>query len=384
MSLLAITGAVLLALVFLVVLVKGIRTVDQATVAVVTRFGKYRKLLQPGLNVINPFTSKITRVVPIQNQTATLTFAAITQDQAAVHFTSTIIFTVKDHSEATVLLVAFRFIDDVSFQTAMTSAVEASVREYVAGKKQSEILGLRQDIVDHAKSTLDEQLASWGYLLVDLTVNDISFDPEVMASMSRVVSAKNAQTAAEYEGQALLITRTKQAEAEGRALVIAAENEAEAARLRGEGIAKFRRAVAEGFAESAAGLHDAGLDSNLLAFSLWTETVRDVAVLGKGNTIFLDGGAESLQNTMRRLEGFLAPAPDADQPPGKPGTPAGARPAASPPPAGQASSTPGDDANGPRTISAQDVRNLADGYRSGSTAARELVQLLRDSLQQPR
>lgn len=290
----------------IIVLALTVRTIDQAHVGVVTMFGKYRRVLNPGLNFIIPLLERVHIKVPVQNRTEQLQFSAITQDQAAVHFTSTIIYTVSDHSAETIKLVAFKFIDDESFGTALVSAVEASVREFVATKKQAEVLGLRQEIVGHAKDTLDEQLASWGYTLVDLTVNDISFDKEVMTSMSRVVAAKNAQTAAEFEGQALLITRTKEAEAEGAAIRIAAENEAEAARLRGEGLAAFRQAIAEGFSASAETLEAAGLDPTILTFSLWTETLRDVAKEGQGNVVFFDGNLQTMEDTLRRMQGFTA------------------------------------------------------------------------------
>ena len=296
-SVLLIVGALLLWRMF--------TTIDQAHVGVVTLFGKYRRILNPGLNILIPFVETVRNKVPVQNRTDQLQFSAITADQAAVHFISTIIFTVEDHTEDTIKLVAFKFIDDASFNTAITSAVEASVREFVATKKQAEVLGLRQEIVTHAKANLDDQLSSWGYLLVDLTVNDIQFDAEVMQSMSRVVAAKNAQTAAEFEGQALLIQRTKEAEAEGAAIRIAAENEATAARLRGEGLAQFREAIAVGFSESAKKLEAAGLDPAILLFSMWTETMRDAAKEGTGNTIFLDGNVTTMEQTMHRLQGIL-------------------------------------------------------------------------------
>lgn len=295
-----------LGLLLLILLPASIRTVDQATVAVVTLFGKYRRILRPGLNFLIPYLERISVRVPVQNQTVQLKFSAITNDQAAVHFTSTIIFTVSDHDEETIKLVAFKFIDFDSFQTALTSAIEASVREYVATKKQADVLGVRAEIVDHAKASLDEQVGSWGYTIADLQINDISFDPTVMESMSRVVAGKNAQVAAEYEGQALLITRTKEAEAEGAAIRIAAENEAEAARLRGEGLAKFRRAVATGITQSAEELRNAGIDPALLGLMLWTETLRDVAKEGQGNTIFLDGNMSTLEEQNRRLQGIMS------------------------------------------------------------------------------
>ncbi len=280
--------------------------VEQATVGVVTMFGKYRRMLSPGLNFLIPFIETVNRNVSIQNRTDQLKFSAITGDQAAVHFTATIIYTVADHLEETVKLVAFKFINPQSFLTALTSTVEASVREFVATKKQAEVLGLRQDIVSHAKATLDAQLASWGYTLVDLTVNDIAFDAEVMTSMSRVVAATNAQRAAEFEGEALRITLVKKAEAEGAAIRITATNEAEAARMRGEGLAKFRKALAEGLGESAEVLEKHNIDPTILAFSMWTEMIRDTAKEGKGNTIFLDGGIENLDESLRRLQAMVS------------------------------------------------------------------------------
>jgi regulator of protease activity HflC (stomatin/prohibitin superfamily) len=290
------------AIVVIWIVFASLRVVNQATVGVVTMFGKYRRVIRPGLNILIPLVERINRVVPIQNRTEQLQFKTITSDQAVVHFTATVIFTVSDHEPETVKTVAFKFIDEKSFDIALLSAVEASVREYVATRKQSEVLGLRAEIVHHAKSTLDEQLSSWGYTVLDLQITELSFDKEVTDSMARIVAATNQKIAAEAEGQALLITRTKAAEAEGAAIRIAAENEATAARLRGEGLAMFRKALAEGFGESAELLEKHGLDPALLAFSMWTETIRDAAREGAGNTIFIDGNIQTGDDALRRLQ----------------------------------------------------------------------------------
>ena len=299
---LIVTGVILV--IVLILLSLSLRTVGQATVAVVTMFGKYRRIMRPGLNFLVPIFERINRTVYIQNRTEQLKFTTITNDQAMVHFTTTVIFTVSDHDPDTVKLVAFKFIDDQSFYVALKSAVEASVREFVATRKQSEVLGLRAEIVSHAKQTLDEQLSGWGYQVVDLQVTELSFDEAVTDSMSRIVAATNLKIAAEAEGQALLITRTKEAEAEGAAIRISAENEATAARLRGEGLAAFRKALAEGFGESAELLATHGLDPAIIAFSMWTETIRDAAREGAGNTIFIDGNLATAEEALRRLQGM--------------------------------------------------------------------------------
>ena len=305
MAVLGIIGIIIVVLVGLGILM-GVRTIDQAHVGVVTMFGKYRRTIDPGLNFIIPFIEKVHQRVPVQNQTIPMEFAAITNDQAAVHFKATIIFTVSDHLPETIQLVAYKFITPKAFSLAMTSAVEAAVREFVATKKQAEVLGLRTEIASHAKDNLNEQLASWGYRLVDLAINDISFDPEVMTSMSRVVAATNAQRAAEFEGQALLIKKTKEAEAEGAFIRISAENEATAAQLRGQGLANFRVELAKGFTAAADELERNGVDTSILTFTLWTETIRDMARDGKGNVLFLDAGVGAHDETLQRLTGMLA------------------------------------------------------------------------------
>ena len=294
-----------IAVIVIAILAAGLKTIDQAHVGVVTMFGKYRRVLNPGLNVILPFIEHVNWKIPVQNQTNQLEFSAITGDQAAVHFKATIIFAVSDHQAETIQLVAFKFISPNAFTIAMTSAVEAAVREFVATKKQAEVLGLRTEIASHAKDNLNEQLGSWGYNLVDLAINDITFDKAVMDSMSRVVAATNAQTAAEFEGQALLITKTKAAEAEGAAIRIAAENEATAAKLRGEGLANFRTALAQGLSDSAKMLEAQGVGSGVLALTLWTEAIRDAAQNGQGNVIFLDGNIATMEEAMRRLQGLM-------------------------------------------------------------------------------
>ncbi|MFN3445124.1 MAG: SPFH domain-containing protein, partial [Bacteroidia bacterium] len=137
--------------------------------------------------------------------------------------------------------------------------------------------------------------------LLDLQLNDITFDEAITKSMSQVVASSNLKAAAENEGQALLITKTKAAEAEGNAIKIAAEAERIAAQLRGQGVALFRQEVAKGMSEAAKEMKVAELDASFLLFSMWTESIKNFAENGKGNVIFLDGSTEGMDKTMKQL-----------------------------------------------------------------------------------
>jgi regulator of protease activity HflC (stomatin/prohibitin superfamily) len=298
------------AVIGLMVLKAAIVTVEQGTVAVITAFGKYRRILPAGLGFKIPFMETIHNRISIQNRSIELSFAAITNDQANVGFKAMLLYAVYNQDEETIKNVAFKFVDQASFMQSLVRTVEGSVRSFVATKKQSQILSLRREIVEEVKSQLDASLASWGYHLIDLQMNDILFDEAIMRSMAQVVASSNLRAAAENEGQALLITKTKQAEAEGNAIKIAAEAEREAAQLRGQGVALFRQEVARGMSEAAKEMQQAHLDGSFLLFSMWTEAIKHFAETGRGNTIFLDGSAEGMERTMRELMSVTRPPKD--------------------------------------------------------------------------
>ncbi|MEQ1722303.1 MAG: SPFH domain-containing protein [Pseudobdellovibrio sp.] len=276
-------------------------TVQQGTVAVVTMFGKYRRIMYPGLNIKIPFIEIVFRRISIQNQSIELQFQAITFDQANVNFKAMLLYSVIDQTEDTIKSVAFKFIDFGSLMQTLNRTVEGSVRGFVATKRQNEILALRRDIVEAVKSNLDEDLKSWGYHLIDLQLNDISFDETIMQSMAQVVASSNLKAAAENEAQALLIRKTKEAEANGLAVRISAEAEKLASQLRGEGIALFRQEVAKGMHKAASEIKAAGLDTSFILFSMWTDAVKHFAENGKGNVIFLDGSNEGMDKTMKQM-----------------------------------------------------------------------------------
>ncbi len=287
------------------IIFSGLVTVNQATIAVVTMFGKYQRILRPGLNFKIPLFEQIYRRISIQNRSVELEFQAVTQDQANVYFKSMLLYAVMNADEETIKKVAFKFIADKDLMQALIRTIEGNIRSYVATKRQSEILGLRKDLVESVKLEVDHVLEEWGYHLLDLQINDITFDKVILDSMSRVVASNNLKAAAENEGQALLITKTKGAEAEGNAIKISAEAEREAARLRGQGVALFREEVAKGMSQAAEQMKQANLDTNVILFSMWTEAIKNFVEVGKGNIMFLDGSTDGMQRTMQQLMGLL-------------------------------------------------------------------------------
>ena len=151
---------ILLALAAIVIFL-SIVVVQQGTVAVITVFGKYNRVLRPGLNFKIPFVEVIYRRISIQNRSAELEFQAITADQANVNFKAMLVYSVLNQEDETIKNVAFKFIDERSFMQALIRTIEGSIRSFVATKRQAEILALRGEIIEHVKDQIDNLLESW-------------------------------------------------------------------------------------------------------------------------------------------------------------------------------------------------------------------------------
>src|SRR5580658_8263245 len=278
------------------------RSVPQATVAVVTLFGRYHRIMREGLNIKMPW-EKISYRLSLQNRALQLEFQAITQDQANVKFATMVLYAVSAADEDSVKKAVFSFATNQEFQLALQRTIDGSIRQFVATTKQSDILGMRAEIVDHTKKNLDEVVLAWGYVVRDIQITDMTFDKEIIDSMARVVSSKNLLAAASNEGAALLVKRTKDAEAEAAFRTIGAEAEKKASALRGEGLALFRKNIAEGMKGAADSLKSAGVNPEFLLFLEYTDAMKYMAEHGQGKVVFMDSGAAA---SARVVQGILS------------------------------------------------------------------------------
>jgi regulator of protease activity HflC (stomatin/prohibitin superfamily) len=285
----------------IIFLLTWFRSVPQSTVLVITVFGKYSRVMREGLNVKLPW-EKVFQRLSLQNRALQLEFQAITQDQANVRFATMVLYAVASSDDETIKKAVFSFASFQEFHLALERTIDGSIRQFVATTKQADILGMRAEIVDHTKKNLDEVVSSWGYVVRDIQITDMTFDKEIMDSMARVVSSKNLLAAASNEGAALLVKRTKDAEAEAAYKTIGAEAEKKASALRGEGLALFRTNVATGMKEAAESLRVAGVDANFLLFLEYTDALKYVADHSHGKVIFMDSGAGA---STRAVQGIL-------------------------------------------------------------------------------
>ena len=273
----------------------------EGQVAVIVLFGKYRRLLRPGLHFRIPFVETIYKRLSLQHRSVELEFQAITLDQANVDFKALIIYGVRNDEVDTIKRAVFKFIDERSFMQSLVRSVEGSIRAFVATKKQSEILVLRKDIVDEVNLNIQHELNDWGYHLYNLQINDIYFDEAIVRSMAQVVATNNMKAAAENEAQSQFISKTRIAEAEAHSKRVIAEAECDVERLRGEGNAKLRKEMALGFTDAASIIDGSGVEPAAMHFEMWLDAMKQVAAQSHGNILSFDGSMEGFEKTMRQM-----------------------------------------------------------------------------------
>ena len=106
-------------IVLVVVFFGSLFTINQGYIGVVTMFGKYRRIVRPGLNIKIPILETVYRKVSIQNRSVELEFQAVTADQANVYFKSMLLYAVQNENEDTIRKVAFKFISDKDLMQAL-------------------------------------------------------------------------------------------------------------------------------------------------------------------------------------------------------------------------------------------------------------------------
>ena len=265
-----------LALIVLIVLLSSFFTVNTAEVAVLTRFGKFLRVADPGLNWKRPFFDSVAGVVSLRVNQITLTIETKTKDNVFV----TIPISVQNRVRPEKVYDAYYKLSDPTAQ--IKSYVEQVILGHVPGMTLDEVFASQSSIAAAVKQELDTDMATFGFEIVNVLVTDIVPDEKVKSAMNDINAAQREQVAANARGEAEKILVVKKAEAE-----------AESKALQGQGIANQRKAIIEGLQNSVEQFQKAveGATSKevmqLVLVTQYFDTLKSIGESDKTNTLFL-------------------------------------------------------------------------------------------------
>jgi regulator of protease activity HflC (stomatin/prohibitin superfamily) len=251
-------------------------TVNTAQVAVITRFGKFLRVAEPGLNWKTPYFDSVAGLVSLRVNQITLTMETKTKDNVFV----TIPISVQNRVRPEKVYDAYYKLSDPVAQ--IKSYVEQVILGHVPGMTLDEVFASQSSIAAAVKQELDADMSTFGYEIVNVLVTDIVPDSKVKSAMNDINAAQREQVAANARGEAEKILVVKKAEAE-----------AESKALQGQGIANQRKAIIEGLQVSIEQFQkvvDGASSRDVMQLVLVTQyfdTLKSIGESDKTNTLFL-------------------------------------------------------------------------------------------------
>ena len=264
------------ALIFLTLVLGSFFTVNTSQIAIITRFGKFLRVADPGLNWKAPYFDTVAGIVSLRVNQITLTMETKTKDNVFV----TIPISVQNRVRPEKAYDAFYKLSDPVAQ--IKSYVEQVILGHVPGMTLDEVFASQASIAAAVKEELDADMAAFGYEIVNVLVTDIVPDSKVKSAMNDINAAQREQVAASARGEAdkILVVNKAEAEAESKA-------------LQGQGIANQRKAIIEGLQTSVEQFQKAveGATSKevmqLVLVTQYFDTLKSIGESDKTNTLFL-------------------------------------------------------------------------------------------------
>jgi regulator of protease activity HflC (stomatin/prohibitin superfamily) len=222
------------AFVGLIVLAIAIAVVWQSVVIVqayekkaLTVFGEYRKLLEPGINIVPPFVSK-TYSFDMRTQTLDVPRQeAITRDNSPVTADAVVYIKVMDAKKA------FLEVDD--YKRAVSNLAQTTLRAVLGDMELDDTLNKRQEINAKIRKELDEPTDEWGIRVESVEVREVNPSKDVQQAMEQQTSAERKRRAMILEAQGERRSAIEKAEGDKQSNIIRAQGEKQSQILEAQG-----------------------------------------------------------------------------------------------------------------------------------------------------
>ena len=217
-------------------LVKCLTTVPQGYEYTIENFGRFSKVLQPGLHFLVPIVERIGQKVNMMEQVLDIPSQdVITKDNAMVRVDGVVFFEIQDPYAA-----SYQIHD---LYTGILNLVMTNVRTVIGSMEIDELLSQRDVINQRLLSVVDEATIPWGTKITRVEIKDISPPRDLIDAMARQMKAEREKRANILEAEGFKQSAVLKAEGEKQSAVLAAEGEKEVAFRQAE--ARERAAEAE-------------------------------------------------------------------------------------------------------------------------------------------
>ena len=265
-------------------------TVEQQSVKIVQRLGKFARIAGPGLNFKIPLIEQVAGSLSLRVNQLDVKVETKTEDNVFLHVLVSVQFFVDPNK----VYEAFYKLEDPSRQ--ITSFVFDAVRAKVPKIKLDDVFEKKDDIAVAVKEELEQVMSDFGYGIVKTLVTDIDPDAKVKIAMNEINAAQRMRVVASEKGEAERILKVKSAEAE-----------AQSKALQGKGMADQRKAIIQGLKESVSDFKESLPNTteqdvlNLILMTQYFDTIKDLGASSHNNTIMIPHSPSAVGDILQQI-----------------------------------------------------------------------------------
>ncbi len=300
---------VILIIVGLITAVKGVMIVEQATVKMVERLGKFHKVARSGINFIWPYLDKIRPFVMRDRVTSYMDLreqvmdfppsAVITRDNVTMEVDAVLFYQITDPVKATYEIT--------NLGNAIVQLTVTSLRNVMGELALDETLTSRETVNTKLRDVLDEATDKWGVKVNRVELKNIEPPKEIQDAMAKQMKAERERRAVVTEAEGTKKSAVLEAEGQREAAIARAEGEKRSTVLEAEGTAEARIKIAEAEAEALNRVREALNEANpanyLIALK-YLESLEKISA-GQATKIFLPFEASGILGSLGGIREML-------------------------------------------------------------------------------
>ncbi|XP_031495552.1 hypersensitive-induced response protein 4 [Nymphaea colorata] len=273
----------------------GCICIDQASVGIIERWGRFERLAEPGLHFVNPFIGQcLAGVLSTRLSYIDVRIETKTKDNVFVQILCSIQYRIVRVNADD----AFYELQNPKEQ--IQAYVFDVVRAHVPRMSLDELFEQKDDVGKAVLDELEKVMGAYGYNIEQILMVDIIPDASVRRAMNEINAAQRLQLASVYKGEADKVLQVKKAEAE-----------AEAKYLGGVGVARQRQAITQGLRENVLDFShtvpgtSAREVMDLIMITQYFDTIKDLGNSSKNTTVFIPHGPGHVRDISDQIRNGL-------------------------------------------------------------------------------
>ena len=181
-------GILVLVLFFLLIIISGVRIINQYERGVVQRLGRFRKILEPGLHVIIPYIDTMQNIDVRTTPMDVPKQEVITKDNVTVNVDAVVYFRVIDSKKAV--------FETTNYAYATSTFAQTALRDVTGNFDLDELLSKRDEISSQIKEIVDAQTDKWGIDIESVKLQNIELPSDMKRAMAKQAEAERERRAA--------------------------------------------------------------------------------------------------------------------------------------------------------------------------------------------